>query len=258
MTVTAPRTPLSHERVIAAAIRIADDNAGDKGAHAVTMRRLADALGVHPTSIYNHVATKDAILDGIADALIAEARLPATVGSWQAWVRAFAAGLRDVARAHPGAFLVLTQRAASGEVAREVAEVALDALRRGGLSSLQAGQAFIGINLALLGVALNECPPTAPLADSGPSQVSSERYPRLHETSLAVAGLGDGVWDLVVDWLIAGVGQYAPTRAGTGHPDPDTGEDQGSTRAIPDVPGDRTAHAGQVSNSLRTEGNRKR
>src|SRR4051794_36365976 len=109
----ATRERLTGERVIAAAVAIADA----EGVEAVTMRRLADELHVHPTSLYNHVPTKDAILDGVAAQLISEAGLPHHFEAWQDWVRALARGLRDVARAHPGAFLVLTQRAASGPVA---------------------------------------------------------------------------------------------------------------------------------------------
>lgn len=195
------RAPLTSQRVIAAAVEIADA----RGADAVTMRRLADALGVHPTSLYNHVSSKSAILDGIADALIDEASLPTRYDSWQDWVRSLAGGLRRVARAHPGAFLVLTQRAAAGPVAAEVTEAALDVFRRDGFSPLRAAQAVNGIGLALLGVALNECPPTAPFPAPDLTHISAERFPRIHEAWQ----LGDcpesGVWDLVVDGLLTGV-----------------------------------------------------
>jgi len=59
-------------------IQVALDVADAEGVEAVTMRRLAEGLHVHPTSLYNHVPTKEAILDGMADALIGEAGFPST------------------------------------------------------------------------------------------------------------------------------------------------------------------------------------
>ena len=56
---TAARRPLTPERVVAAAMKVADR----EGVTAVTMRRLADALQVHPTSLYNHLPSKEGILD---------------------------------------------------------------------------------------------------------------------------------------------------------------------------------------------------
>jgi AcrR family transcriptional regulator len=194
----AARERLSRDRVIAAATAVADA----EGVEAVTMRRLAEALQVHPTSLYNHVPTKDAILDGIAEALLAEAHLPDHFDGWQDWVRALATGLRDVARAHPGAFLVLTQRAATGPTAADATEAALDAFARAGLSPGRASEAVAGVSLALLGVALNECPPTATFQVPEPWP---ERYPRTAEALAADDVSQDNVWQLVVDSLIAGV-----------------------------------------------------
>ncbi|MDQ1694986.1 MAG: hypothetical protein QOJ03_339 [Frankiaceae bacterium] len=194
------RAPLNRDRVIDAAITIADA----EGVEAVTMRRLAEELGVHPTSMYNHIATKDAILDGIAEALIAEAHVPTPVDSWADWVRAFAAGIRSVARAHPGAFLVLTQRAAVGPTASEVTEAGLDAFRRAGFSPLAAGQAVSGTSLALLGIALNECPPTAALTDAHLKDLSPQEFPRINETVAADVDQ-EGVWTLMVEALVTGL-----------------------------------------------------
>jgi AcrR family transcriptional regulator len=199
----ATRPALSRDRVIQVALDVADA----EGVEAVTMRRLAEGLHVHPTSLYNHVATKEAILDGMADALIGEAGFPETFDDWSDWVRAMAVGLRDAARAHPGAFLVLAQRAASGPFASAVSEAALDAFRRAGFTPREAAEALAAVSLALLGVALNECPPTAPFSESDPRDVSADQYPRIAEVVAVAPELGnsDGVWDLVVDSLIAGL-----------------------------------------------------
>jgi AcrR family transcriptional regulator len=63
-----PRVPLSRERIFRAAIALADR----EGIEAVTMRNLAQALGVEAMSLYYHVANKEALLDGVVDALIEE------------------------------------------------------------------------------------------------------------------------------------------------------------------------------------------
>lgn len=194
------RLPLSPERVVAAALAVADAEGVDN----VTMRRLAEALSVHPTSLYNHLPTKEAILDAMVDALIAEAALPEVYERWQDWVRAMADGMRRVARAHPRAFLVLTQRAAIGPAAREVTEAALDAFRRGGFTPEQASEAVAAVSLTALGVALNECPPTSPFVTPEFTEDDARRFPRIAEVVAVPVGPDalDRVWQLVVDGLV--------------------------------------------------------
>ena len=196
------RERLSAERIVEAAVEVADR----EGVAAVTMRRLAEALGVHPTSLYNHLPTKEAILDGIADHLIEEAGLPTAFDTWQDWVRALARGLRDIARAHPGAFLVFTQRGAVvGPAASAHTEGALDAFRRAGFSPLTSAKAVTGVALALLGVALNECPPTTPFPTPDFSHLPPAEFPRIHEASAAAVGHENEIWELIVDSLIRGL-----------------------------------------------------
>ena len=199
------RERLSAERIVAAAIEVADR----EGVEAITMRRLAEALDVHPTSMYNHLPSKEAILDGVADRLIAEAGLPTAFDTWQDWVRTLARGLRDIARAHPGAFLVFTQRGAVGPAASAHTEGALDAFRRAGFSPLTSAKAVTGVALACLGVALNECPPTTPVPTPDFSHLSREKFPRIHEASDAAVGHENEIWDLVVESLIRGLGAAA-------------------------------------------------
>ena len=67
-TQTEPRIPLSRERELQAAIELADEG----GIEALTMRKLARALGVEAMSLYNHVANKGDLVDGIVDLVISE------------------------------------------------------------------------------------------------------------------------------------------------------------------------------------------
>src|SRR6266513_5759110 len=68
-----PRVPLSRERVLHTAIRLADEG----GIESLTMRKLARALGVEAMSLYNHVANKGDLVDGIVDLVVGEIELPA-------------------------------------------------------------------------------------------------------------------------------------------------------------------------------------
>jgi AcrR family transcriptional regulator len=201
MTTSTRRRPLTRARVLDAAIAVADE----QGIDALTLRRLAERLGVHPTSIYNHVPSKDAILDGLAERLIEHADLPTHCASWQEWLPAFAASLRQLAREHRGAFAVYTRRAAHGHAASEHLEAALDAFRRDGFPPLAANEAVAAIGLALMGLALNEMPEPGREPVPGLAHLEPERYPRISEAALAVPANTDGMWDVLVSSLIHGL-----------------------------------------------------
>ncbi len=95
-TPTSKRSPLSKERVLRAAIVLADA----EGLDALSMRRLARELGVEAMSLYNHVANKDEILAGILDLVAAEIDLPADEPDWKAAVRRNSISDRDVRIRH--------------------------------------------------------------------------------------------------------------------------------------------------------------
>ncbi len=202
---------LSRDLVLRTAIEIADTEGGD----AVTLRRIADALDVHPTSIYNHVPSKQAILDGMLDLLLAEADLPTDVPDWHTWVGDIAASIRRIARDHPGAFTIFLRHAGTGPLAARHMEAALDAFRREGCSVEQAANAVRGVVLAVTGMALDEVPPAAPSVAPDLSHLSRAEHPRIFE--LEDAGFGNGLtqptWDLMVASLIAGFAATLPVRA---------------------------------------------
>ena len=92
----APRPRLSPDRVIEAAIALAD--AG--GITSLTMRKLGNDLGVEAMSLYNHVANKDALLDGMIDVVFDEIDVPRR-GKWRGAMRTRATSLRAVLARHP-------------------------------------------------------------------------------------------------------------------------------------------------------------
>jgi AcrR family transcriptional regulator len=92
------RTPLNEDRILEAAIRLADEH----GIEALTMRKLARELGVEAMSLYNHVPNKGALVDAMADAVMGEIDLPET-SDWRAAIRECAISAHDTLLRHPWA-----------------------------------------------------------------------------------------------------------------------------------------------------------
>jgi AcrR family transcriptional regulator len=94
-----PRAPLSRERVLQAALAMADEG----GIESLTMRKLAHELGVEAMSLYHYVAKKDDLLAGIVDIVLIEMALPATESDWKSAIRQSAISAHDVLTRHPWA-----------------------------------------------------------------------------------------------------------------------------------------------------------
>ncbi len=93
------RPPLSKERVLRAAVVLADEG----GIEALSMRKLADELGVKAMSLYNHVANKDDLLDGIVDTVWGEIVLPSAETDWKTRIRGIATSAHEALLRHPWA-----------------------------------------------------------------------------------------------------------------------------------------------------------
>jgi AcrR family transcriptional regulator len=100
------RIPLSRGRVLDAAVALADD----VGIEALSMRRLAQELGVVPMALYKHVANKEELLDGMVDALVSEIDPPASGAGWKDAVRLRVLSARTALLHHPWARQVLESR----------------------------------------------------------------------------------------------------------------------------------------------------
>src|ERR1035437_6794498 len=94
-----PRTPLSRERVLRAALALADV----EGIGSLTMRRLGQELGVEAMSLYNHVADKGDLLDGIVDLVFGEIAVPSDQADWKAAMRIRAISAHEALLRHPRA-----------------------------------------------------------------------------------------------------------------------------------------------------------
>src|SRR5262245_52472434 len=93
---TEPRLPLSRDRILQAALELADE----QGIESVTMRKLGQLLGFEAMSLYNHVANKDDLLDGMLDLVLAEFEETSPEGDWDAAVRASAISVHSALRRH--------------------------------------------------------------------------------------------------------------------------------------------------------------
>jgi AcrR family transcriptional regulator len=110
-TYSVSRTALTRERVIRAAIRVADR----EGVEAVSMRRLGKELGVEAMSLYNHVSGKDDVLDGMVDLLVREIARESTGDDWRGRIRSRAVAARAHMKRHRWAAALLTSRTRMSE-----------------------------------------------------------------------------------------------------------------------------------------------
>src|SRR3954462_10678412 len=100
---TEARIPLSRARVLAAALELADRS----GVETLTMRRLGEELGFEAMSLYQHVANKDDVLDGLIDLVLGETEPPTGAGDWDTAVRRSAISVHDALQRHPWATSLL-------------------------------------------------------------------------------------------------------------------------------------------------------
>jgi AcrR family transcriptional regulator len=145
-----PRVPLSKERVLRAAVLLADEG----GVASLTMRKLAETLGVEAMSLYYYVADKDEILDGMVDLVFGEIDLPSREADWKAAMRQRAISARDALTRHPWAIGVMESRANPGPATLRHHDAVIGNLRQAGFSIALAAHAFSVIDSYIYGFAL--------------------------------------------------------------------------------------------------------
>jgi len=100
------RAPLTKARVLEGAVRLADT----AGIESLSMRKLGESLGVEGMALYRHVRNKEAILDGVVDAVIAEVSAPSPTADWRRAMRELALAARAVMLNHPWAPALIVSR----------------------------------------------------------------------------------------------------------------------------------------------------
>jgi AcrR family transcriptional regulator len=160
-TVDARRVRLTRELVVRTALRIMDE----EGLEAVTMRRIGRELGVEAMSLYNHVRDKEDLLDGVAQAAMADFRYdPSPDGDWLEQGRAAAREWRSLLKIHPNLMTLLVERKhpLTDASALRPMEVALGILRRAGLSERDTVHAFQATGGYIFGFVMMEIGNVAP------------------------------------------------------------------------------------------------
>ena len=125
-----PRLPWTRERVLRAAIDLADE----RGIESLSMRRLSQELGGAPMSLYNHVANKEDLLDGMIDVVFSEIELPSEEGSWKTAMRQRAISIRTVMSRHPWAIGLMESRTSPGPATLRHHDAVIGSLRDAGFS----------------------------------------------------------------------------------------------------------------------------
>jgi AcrR family transcriptional regulator len=138
--------------VLRAAVALADEG----GLEAVTMRKLAKELGVEAMSLYNHVAGKDDLLDGMIDIVFGEIEPPSTEGDWKAALRRRAVSTRDALARHRWAIGLMEGRTNHGPANLRLHDAVLGCLRAAGFSIEMAVHAYSVQDAYIYGFALQE------------------------------------------------------------------------------------------------------
>jgi AcrR family transcriptional regulator len=143
------RAPLTRQRVIAAAVELADRN----GIELISMRRLAQELGVEAMSLYTHVRNKGDVLDGMADAVIGEIPLDVEGADWKTSLRQEVLAARTVMLRHPWGPRLVESRTSPGPAALGYVDAVIGILRKGGFTIAQAHHCLHIFGSRLLGFA---------------------------------------------------------------------------------------------------------
>ncbi|PRX96835.1 TetR/AcrR family transcriptional regulator C-terminal domain-containing protein [Allonocardiopsis opalescens] len=147
------RAPLNRDRVVAAAVAVADEKGTASGA---TMRAIAARLNVEAMSLYNHVSGRDDILDGMVDAVFGEIDLPEPGTPWKQAMHDRAASSRAALLRHPWAVGLMDSRNRPGPNTLRHHDAVLGSLRAGGFSVPMAGHAFSLLDSYIYGFVIQE------------------------------------------------------------------------------------------------------
>lgn len=210
---TKSRSPLSKKRVLRCALRLADKD----GIEVLSMRKLAQALGVKAMSLYNHVENKDDIIDGIVDRVVGEIEVPDPKADWKASMRSRAISAHEVLLRHPWATMPMVSRINVGPAMLRYVNATLGCLLEAGFSSEMADRALNALDSHIYGFTLQEL--NFPVETEAYAATAAEylpiipadKYPYMNRLSQQVAeGQYDGVnkFEFGLDLILNGLDTY--------------------------------------------------
>jgi AcrR family transcriptional regulator len=215
------RQPLSRDRVLRAALQLADEG----GVGALTMQRIGRRLGVEAMSLYRHVRNKDDILDGIVDLVFDEIEMPADRSGWRTVLRARSISMRSALRRHPWAITLMESRMSPGPANLRSHDETLAVLVASGTGATDATHAYNLVDSYVLGFALQEvnfpfadAEELAAVGDQLLAHVPADLYPTLARvsTELLAAGFDYGdEFEFGLDVILEGIERFLASSAVT-------------------------------------------
>lgn len=146
------RPSLTKELVLRTALDLADKG----GLEAVSMRRVGEALGYEAMSLYNHVANKEDLLDGLVDIVYSEIEVPCNGRDWKDAMRRRAISARDALLRHRWAIALMESRMRPGPANLGHHDAVLRCLRQAGFSVEMAAHAYSALDSYIYGFALQQ------------------------------------------------------------------------------------------------------
>lgn len=184
------------------------------------MRNLAEELSVRATSLYNHVANKDDIIDGIVDLVVGEIELPGGGPDWKSVMRRRATSAHEVLLRHPWATLQIVSRVNAGPSMLAYIEATLDTLVAAGFTLEMADHARNAMDNHIYGFTLQEL--SFPFEDeeygdaaaSRLSLIPADRYPRFNSLAhMVIDGHYSGLhhFEFGLELILQGLEGYRQT-----------------------------------------------
>lgn len=211
MVETTRRTPLNRERVLRAAVALADRT----GLEALSMRRLAQELGVVPMALYKHVANKDELVDGMVDVIVAEIEPPAPEAGWKVALRRRILSARRAMLRHPWASTAIESRRAPTPAVLAYMDSVIATLRAGGLTADLTHHVMHALGSRILGFAQELYTQGPQAAPAETAQALAAAFPHVAEIAMAAAHDGSSVvgagcddqfeFEFALDLLLDGV-----------------------------------------------------
>ncbi len=202
------RLPLSRERILRAALELADRS----GVVSLSMRQISRTLGVGVMSLYNHVANKQDVVNGITDLVASEFVLPNGSG-WKPALRNSAISAHDVLLRHAWACTTMSAVSKPGPARLAFYDALIGTLREAGFSPGMARQGFLALDGHILGFTQQEAAlpqhhgERADLARTFLHTLPADAYPYMREmvSDLLATDLYEFPFNFVLDLILDGL-----------------------------------------------------
>lgn len=207
-----PRPQLSRELIVDAALKVVESDGGE----ALTMRRVADEIGVSASALYGYVASKEELVQLVLEQIIAEVPIPSPGGDWQDLVKTFAREMLGIFKRHRGVAALTMGRVPFGPSMLAGSEYMLSQLRAAGLPDQVT--AFVGDLGGLYVGAIAYEQEVTPIAESADfaeqaakwlKSLPRDQYPNTVELAdRLVAGSADDRFEWGLDVIVRGLASY--------------------------------------------------